>query len=51
MKKHPLSWFMERYEHFIDVGTVFAIAVIAGIVVLSVMSGSGDPSYFDRPFP
>jgi hypothetical protein len=48
-KKHPLYWILERAEHLIDVGILFAIVLIVGGVIVSVFLAPEQPAYFDRP--
>lgn len=49
MKKHPLSWMMEKAEHVVDLGIVVAIVGVFAVIVVSVwMAKPSNPDYFNR---
>jgi hypothetical protein len=49
VKRHPLSWIMEKAEHVVDLGIVLAIVGVFAVILASVwMSKPSSPSYFNR---
>lgn len=49
MKRHPLSWIMEKAEHVVDLGIVLAIVGVFAVILASVwMSKPSSPNYFNR---